>query len=119
MTPPAERQMLSGVFAADIEAFAVGELISVPITRAKREQQSRPGGKVDSADRDRLLGHASPLRHRRIKEQALLNGVRNQLRLSAKRLPLTPVFEQCAKRTGRRVGGGLMTGENNRERHGG
>src|ERR1700686_1331461 len=37
MTAPAERQMLIGVVAANVEGVAVGEMIGVAITRAERE----------------------------------------------------------------------------------
>src|SRR5271154_3805016 len=93
MAAPAEREMLTGIIAPDIKGIAVWELVLVAAAGAEREQQPRSGRKIDTPERDRLPGEATPLRDGWIEAQAFLDRVGDQAGVAAKRLPLRTIFE--------------------------
>ena len=110
MDAEAEREVLLGVLAVDVELIARREGAVVAVGRAEQQQHLRPGGQIDVGDPGIALHQAPPGEDRWPEAQQLLDGGRDTAWVAAEVFPLCAVGEQLLQAIRQQVRGSLVAG---------
>ncbi|CAK0157182.1 Uncharacterised protein [Burkholderia pseudomallei] len=117
MRTVAERQVIGGIVAVDVEQVRIGEAALVTIRRRRDDQQLRAGGNRNAADRRVARRDPPPRDDRSAVTQALVDRVRDQRRVVTQLSPRARMLEQQLQRVRRCVRGGLVRGNDARHHH--
>jgi hypothetical protein len=111
----AEREVLVGVRAPEVELVRTIEHVGIAVRRADADEDVGARGHLDAAQRRGRRRAATPVHDRRVVAQDLLDGTGDGLRVDDERGPASPVLEQPAQRVAEQVGGRLVPGEEEAE----
>jgi len=113
----AERQVVRGVVAVEVQRVRVLEVALVVVGRSHDDQQPRALRDFDAADPRVGHGKPPPRDDGAGQAQALLDGVGDERGVGADVLPRLAVLQQQAQRVGRGVGRRLVRGDHAGHHH--
>jgi hypothetical protein len=111
----AEREVVVGVLARRVEPVRVREDVAVAAGRGEPQEELRPLGQVDAAERDRPRGDPPPSRHRGVEAQRLVDRAGDQVAVGRDRLPARTLLQQPPDEVAHQVVRRLVAGEGERE----